>query len=80
MLKLTEIREKEVINLYNGQRLGYVYDFEVDLEKGCLSGIILPGEGKMLSLFTKTNDIFIEWNQIIKIGVDMILVNIRNDD
>lgn len=80
MIKLTEIREKEVINLYNGQRLGFVYDFEVDLEKGYLSGIILPGEGKMFSLFTKTNDIFIGWEQIIKIGVDTILVNIKNNE
>ncbi|MBC8588487.1 YlmC/YmxH family sporulation protein [Paratissierella segnis] len=78
MIKLTEIKEKEVINLHNGQRLGYVYDFEVDLEKGCLSGIILPSGGK-ISFFSKTNDILIEWNQIIKIGVDTILVDIKDD-
>lgn len=78
MIKLTEVREKEVINLYNGQRLGYIYDFEVDLEKGCLSGIILPGSGKM-SFFSKTNDSFIKWDQIIKIGVDTILVNISDE-
>lgn len=79
MLKLSDIKDKEVINLFNGERLGYIYDFEIDLEKGSLIGIILPGEGKVMSFFTKTNDILINWNKIIKIGTDTILVNLRDE-
>lgn len=79
MLKLSDIREKEVINVYNGQRLGYVSDFEIDLDKGTVTGIILPGENKVMSLFSKTNDIFIDWKKIIKIGNDIILVNLKDE-
>lgn len=79
MLKLSDIKDKEVINLFNGERLGYIYDFEIDLEKGSLIGIIIPGEGKVMSFFSKTNDLLITWNKIIKIGTDTILVNLRDE-
>lgn len=79
MLKISEIRDKEVINLYNGQRMGYISDFEVDLDKGSVTGIILPGEGKVMSFFSKANDVVIHWNKIIKIGNDTILVNLKDE-
>lgn len=79
MLKISDLRDKEVINLYNGQRMGYVSDFEVDLEKGSLSGVIIPGESKVMSFFSKTSDIFIQWNKIVKIGNDTILVNLKDE-
>lgn len=79
MLKISSLREKEIINLYNGERLGYIYDFEIDLENGTITGIIVPSEGRVLSLFSKNNDIHISWNKIIKIGSDTILVNLRDE-
>lgn len=79
MLRISEIRDKEVINLYNGQRMGYITDFEVDLDKGSVIGIIIPGEGKVMSFFSKTNDIIIHWSKIVKIGNDTILVNLKDE-
>jgi YlmC/YmxH family sporulation protein len=80
LLRLSDIREKEVINVYNGERLGYVYDFEMDIEKGTLTSIIMPGAGKVMGLFSKPNDIEIEWKRIIKIGLDTILVNLKDNE
>lgn len=79
MLKISELREKEVINLYNGERLGYIYDFDIDLEKGIITGVVIPSEGKVLSFFSKNHDIIIGWNKIIKIGSDTILVNLKDE-
>ncbi len=79
MLRVSNLRDKEVINLYNGQRLGYISDFEIDLEKGSLTGFILPGEHKLMSLFSKPSDIFIHWTKIVKIGSDTILVNLKDE-
>lgn len=79
MLKISELRDKEVINLYNGERLGYIYDFDIDLDKGVITGIIIPSDGKVLSFFSKNHDIYISWNKIIKIGSDTILVNLRDE-
>lgn len=80
MLRISDLREKEVINVHNGERLGYVYDFEMDVDKGMLTAIIMPGGGKVMGLFSKPNDIEIEWRRIIKIGIDIILVNLRDNE
>ena len=79
MLKLSDMQEKEVINVLNGERLGYIYDFEIDLDKGTIIGMILPSENKVVSFFSKSTDIFIGWSNIIKIGTDIILVNLQNE-
>lgn len=80
MLRISDLREKEVINVHNGERLGYVYDFEMDVDKGMLTAIIMPGGRKVMGLFSKPNDIEIEWRRIIKIGIDIILVNLRDNE
>lgn len=79
MLKVSDLREKEVINLYNGERVGYIYDFDIDMENGTITGIIIPAEGKVLSFFSKNHDIHVSWNKIIKVGTDTILVNLKDD-
>ena len=75
MIRISEAKMKEVINIVNGERLGYIYDFEIDLEKGVIVAMIMSGSPKGLSLFVKQNDIIISWNEIVKIGQDTILVN-----
>lgn len=79
MLRLSDLRDKEIININDGQRLGYPVDFDIDVEKGLLTGMIIPGEAKIMSLFSKGNDIYVNWDRIVKIGVDTILVNLRNE-
>lgn len=75
MVKVSEIKQKEVINLNDGRRLGVVYDVEIDMEKGSIDAIVLPGTGRILGIFSKESDIVINWDNIKKIGVDVILVD-----
>ncbi|MFZ5354595.1 MAG: YlmC/YmxH family sporulation protein [Bacillota bacterium] len=75
MVKTSELKQKEVININDGKRLGIVSDVEINMESGCIESIIIPGAGKLLSLFSKENDIVINWSNIKKIGVDVILVD-----
>lgn len=79
MLKLSEIREKEIININTGERMGYIDDFELNLEKGYIEGFVMAGPGKGLGLFKKSNDITINWNSIVKIGTDIILIDYRDE-
>ncbi|NMB08164.1 MAG: YlmC/YmxH family sporulation protein [Tissierellia bacterium] len=76
MVKLSEMREKEVINIKDGVKIGFIYDFEIDLENGRVLAVVVPGPGKVLGIFGKNNDYVIEWQEIVKIGADAILVNI----
>lgn len=75
MLKISETKMKEVINIVNGERLGYIYDFEIDLDKGTIVAMIMSGNIKGLGFFSKPNDIVISWHEVVKIGQDTILVN-----
>lgn len=79
MLKLSEIRDKEVININNGERMGYVYDFELDLDQGIIVGIVMSGTSKVLGFFGKSEDLVIDWQSIVKIGTDTILVDYDNE-
>ncbi|MDP4134057.1 MAG: YlmC/YmxH family sporulation protein [Bacillota bacterium] len=74
MAKISDFRQKEVINIHSGKRLGYVCDIELDEEKGTLESIIVPS-GKMFSSLSKNNDRVIPWSKITKIGSDIILVD-----
>jgi len=57
-----DFRHKEVINIKDGKRLGYVQDVCADLETGIITSIIVPGgNNKLLNIFNSTNDIIIPW-------------------
>lgn len=75
MIKTSELKQKEVININDGRRLGLVSDMEINMETGNLEAIVIPAGGKFLGLFSKENDIVINWTNIKKIGVDVILVD-----
>lgn len=71
-----DFKHKEVVNITNGKRLGYVQDVCADLETGMITSIIVPGNNKVLNLFSSNNEIIIPWQNIKCIGEDLILVEI----
>jgi len=68
-----DFKHKEVINIKDGSRLGYVQDVDADLETGTITSIIVPGNNKLFSLFS-SNEIVIPWSNIKRISDDIILV------
>ncbi len=75
MLKVSELKQMEVISISDGKRLGAVYDVEIDMDKGMIDAIVVPGTGRILGLFSKESDIVINWESIKKIGTDVILID-----
>ena len=71
-----DFKHKEVIDINNGKRLGYVQDVCADLETGTITHIIVPGSSKIINIFAGNNDIVIPWQKIKCIGEDLILVEI----
>ena len=71
-----DFKHKEVINITDGKRLGFVQDVNADLETGVITSIIVPGSSKLISFFSSSNDIIIPWQNIKCIGDDIILVEI----
>ena len=71
-----DFKHKEVINITDGKRLGFVQDVTADLESGVITSIIVPGNTKLFNMFSGNNDIIIPWQNIRCIGDDVILVEI----
>ena len=74
MYRAGELRQKEVINVNDASRMGYVSDVEVSLNKGEIEAIIVPGKIKLFN-FGKSDDLVITWDKIKMIGDDVILVD-----
>lgn len=77
MEKLQDLRNKEVIDVFDGKRLGFVCDCEIDICTGRLISLIVPHSSGMFNVFSKNDDYVIPWRQIKKIGDDIIIVDTR---
>ncbi len=76
MEKFSQLQEKEVINICDGKRLGYVCDLELDLATGKICGLIVPEEGSRWNLFCRNGYYYVPWRCIKRIGDDIILVDV----
>lgn len=72
--RLSDLRCKPVINIKDGRKLGYICDIEFEVRTGKICAIIVPGCSGFLGLFGKGEDYIIPYDQIEKIGDDVILV------
>jgi YlmC/YmxH family sporulation protein len=75
MYRTGDLKQKEVINVADGRRLGFVYDVEIDLENGRIDAIVIPGGGRLFGIIGKDSEVIIPWDRIRKIGEDIILVD-----
>ncbi len=73
--RITDMHNKEVINICDGMRLGRVDDVEVDTCTAQLISIVIYGRSKFLGMFGHEEDIVICWKEIEVIGEHTILVN-----
>ena len=75
-MRFCDLTEKEVINANDCRCIGRVRDIEFDPECGRIDAIIVPGPGKVFGMFGRDFDFCIPWVKIIKIGPDIILVDL----
>jgi YlmC/YmxH family sporulation protein len=73
--RITDIKNREVIHVKTGARLGFVNDFEIETSSATLLGIIIFGRLKCFGLFGREEDIVIRWDEIKVMGEDTILVD-----
>ena len=76
-IRYTDLMKKEVVNVYDGCKLGYVYDLELDTLCGRINSIFVAR-----NVFCRKKDCFIiKWEQIERLGCDTVLVRLsRNED
>ena len=70
-----DLRRKEVINIKNGLRIGFVSDVDIDLCNAKIVSIIIYGKLKLFGLLGRYDDVIIKWEDVSVVGEDTILVN-----
>ena len=79
MIRVSDIMDKEIINVKNGKNMGFITDIDIDVNEGKVISFSTTGEGGG-SFFSRGMDVdVILWNDILKIGCDTIIVNIGSD-
>jgi len=78
-MRINELRDRDVVNVNDGKRLGVINDLDIDIEKGTIKAVIIPGSGGFLGVLGKKQDLSIPWEKVIKVGVDTILVDYSPD-
>lgn len=71
-----DFKQKEVINVKEGKILGFVIDVQADFENGEIRSIVVARTGKIFNTINSKTNVTIPWENIKKIGEDVILVEI----
>ena len=76
MIKISEFQTKDVINIYDGKKLGTVQDIEIDLKTGRVDALVIPNQGRLFGWMGNGTEYIIPWRNIVKIGLDVVLVKL----
>jgi len=79
MARMYDLRQKEIINTKDGARFGFVSDLQFDETEGKVTALIVPGPGRVLGVFGRDQEYRIPWDNIVKIGEDIILVDCETE-
>lgn len=70
----TELKCKLVVNVLDGKILGNIIDIIFIPQTGKIMGFLVPGARK--SFFKSSDNIFIPYSAVCKVGCDVILVEL----
>lgn len=73
--RMCDMRDKEVINIKNGDRIGFISDIELNPQDARLTAIIVYGKSRFFGFLGRDNDFIISWKDIKLIGADTVLVD-----
>lgn len=75
-MRLSDLQSKDVINVIDGKKVGNIIDIAIEND-GKMTGLIVEKSKFFVSMFSNKNELEIRWEQIEKIGEDVILVSIN---
>ncbi|MBO8167721.1 MAG: YlmC/YmxH family sporulation protein [Thermoanaerobacteraceae bacterium] len=77
-MRLSELVGKEIVNIYNGVRLGTVgeSDLVIDDTSGEIESIILPNKSNFINLWAEKSQMVIPWESVKKVGSQVIIVEL----
>lgn len=79
MTNYWDMIEKDVINIKNGEVLGRFDDVEIDTKAGKISAFYIEEASRFMGMLGKSKSRKIKWEEILKIGMDVIIVNVDDE-
>lgn len=76
-MRMSELKKREVINVCDCRRLGFVGDLDIDPCSGKILAIIVPGPGCVCGFLGREKDFVVPFDDICQIGDDIILVRLE---
>lgn len=73
--RISELQYKEVVDITDGTRYGFIGDLELDAGTGKILNVIIAGRSRCLGLLGRESDVIFPWSAIKRIGADIILVD-----
>lgn len=73
-MRLSDLKEKEVINVCDGEKLGNVCDIEFEVKTGRICALIIPGPCRIFGILGRDKEYIVPYDQIQRVGEDVILV------
>ena len=72
---ITEMWNKEMVDIHSGSRYGCVGDLEIDMESGKIRALVVPGRLRLLGLLGRERERVFPWEAVRCFGEDIILVD-----
>ncbi|MBO5252616.1 MAG: YlmC/YmxH family sporulation protein [Clostridia bacterium] len=73
--RIGDLRNRDVISMRDGVRIGLLGDVELNTESAMLEAIVVYGRPRFFGLFGHEEDYVIPWRDIRMIGEDAVLVD-----
>jgi len=79
-MRIFDCKRKDVINICDGKRIGYVADIIFDPKSGCIEAIIVPGPCGICGFLGHEKEYIIPWKCVCQFGEDVVLVEVKLKD
>ncbi len=75
-MRLSDLQNKDIVNIIDGKNIGNIIDAKIDERNGAIISLLVESKGKLIS-FSRGEDMEIKWQNIERIGEDVILVRLN---
>lgn len=75
-MRLSELVGKEIINIYDGTRMGHMMasDLIIDPQTGMIVALVVPVRG--FNVFGSRQNLTIPWEAVKKVGLEILIVDL----
>lgn len=76
-MRLSDLQSKDVISVTDGKKIGNIIDIKIVETTGQIDALVVEPSRPFLNVFGGRQEFEVHWQDIEKIGEDVILVKIK---